>query len=195
MANKILLDPLDGTPKQICFAKHADLSPASTNTDLRVTTDGSFELDVEITLTSVAAAGSRQSAKVDLGAKWATVYHVRSVFEFAATPGAGLPVDLYWAASDSATAAKGNPGNCTGTDAAYTGYSSNADAALKQLIWIGQFVSTTQATTTVQVGEVGFFSPPTRYGSLVVRNGNTAAFVNDAVEMHIVFDPITPELQ
>ena len=44
-------------------------------------------------------------------------------------------------------------------------------------------------------GEVGIFSPPERYGSLIVKNESGAAFHSDDVESHIVFDPIVPEIQ
>ncbi len=68
-------------------------------------------------------------------------------------------------------------------------------ASILQLDWIGNFVCTAQATPTVQVAEVGIFSPTERYGSLVVRNESAAAFHSDAVESHVVLDPIMPEFQ
>ena len=195
MATKTLLTPMDGTPKQICFADHAaDFSPTAAN-DLRVSTDGSKELDVQLDMTSVADGAARQSTKVDLGAKWANGYYVRAAFELAATPVAGDVVELYWAPSPSATAANANAANVTGADSAYAGYSANLAAAVKQLIHIGDFVCTAQATATVQVAEVGVFVPPERYGSLVVKNESAAAFHSDAVETHVVFDPIVDEFQ
>jgi len=195
LPNKILVQALDGTPKQICFADHAtDFSPAAA-TDLRITTDGSFELDVQLDLTSLADAAGRQSTKVDLGENRAQAYHVRAAFELAATPTAGDVIELYWAASQSATAGNGNPANVTGADSAYAGYSANLAASVKQLIWIGNFVCTAQVTGTVQVAEVGIFVPPERYGTLVVKNESAAAIHSDAVECHVVFDPILPEVQ
>lgn len=193
--SKTLVVPMDGTPKQICFADHSgDFSPAAAG-DLRVTTDGSFETDCQISLASVANSAARQSAKVDLGATRALMYSVRAAFEMAATPTAGTAITLYWAPSQSATAANGNPGNASGSDAAYSGYSSNLAATVPQLQFIGDFICTAQATGTVQYAEVGIFSPRERYGSLIVANGSGAAFHSDDVECHVVFDPIVPQGQ
>lgn len=143
-----------------------------------------------ITLTSVANTAARQSVKLDLGATRAELYAVRAAFEIAATPTAGTTIDLYWAPSSSSTAGTDNPGNISGTDAAYTGYSSNLTASLKQLLPIGSFVCTAQATSTVQAAFVGFFKPPLRYGSLVVVNNSGAALHSSATNMVITFTPI-----
>ena len=196
MANKLLTQAMDGTPKQICFADHAaDFNPTAAN-DLRVSTDGSLELDCQLDLTSVANAAARQSTKVDLGENRAQGYRVRAAFELAATPTAGAVVSLYWAPSQSATAANGNPAGTTGADAAYAGYAGDSLApSVKQLDYIGDFICTAKATATVQVAEVGELYPSERYGSLVAYNNSGAAFHNDAVECHVVFDPIVDEIQ
>ena len=186
---------MDGTPKQIVFADHAgDFNPTASN-DLRKTTDGSQELDVQLALASVADAAGRQSTKVDLGENRAQAYQVRVAFEMAATPTAGDVIELYWATSWSSSTGTANPGNITGIDSAYAGYSSNLAASVKQLLWIGNFVCTAQTTATVQVSEVGLFSPPERYGVLVVKNESNAAFHSDDVECHVVFDPYILEVQ
>ena len=195
MVSKILVQEQDGTPKQIVFADHAgDFSPTAAN-DLRISTDGSNEADYDVQLANVADDAARQSVKADLGEDRALEYTVRAAFEFAATPTAGETVELYWAPSHKAAAGSGNPANVTGVDAAYSGYSSNLDASLLQLEFIGAFVATAQATPTVQVGEVAAFAPSQRYGSLVVVNRSGAAFHLDDVESHVVFDPIIPEQQ
>ena len=197
MVSKLLVQEQDGTPKQIVFANHNDDFPASITaaTDLRITDDGTKETESQIDLTSLADDAARQSAKVDLGENRAFEYKIRAAFEFAATPTAGEIVALYWAPSHSGTAGNGNPGNVSGSDAAYAGYSANLDDSLKQLVLIGTFVVTVQITTTVQVAECGVFAPGERYGSLVVVDRSGAAFHSDAVESHIVLDPIVPESQ
>ena len=196
MATKILVQAMDGTPKQICFADHAaDFSAPTAANDLRVTTDGSFETDVQLDLTGVANAAARQSAKVDLGENRARAYKCKAAFELAATPTAGLVISLYWAPSHSGTAANGNAAAVSGADAAYTGYNSNIAASVKQLDYIGDFICTAQATGTVQVAEVGVLVPSERYGSLVVFNNSGAAFHSDAAEINIVLDPIVDEVQ
>jgi hypothetical protein len=128
--------------------------------------------------------------KLDLGATFAQLWAVKATFEIAATPTAGATIDLYWAPSASATAGTDNPANVTGTDAAYAGYSSNLTASLKQLIFIGSFVCTAQATTTVQAGIVGVFLPPARYGSLVVVNNSGAAMHSTDTNQSITLTPL-----
>lgn len=195
MPTKTLITPMDGTPEQIVFADHAtDFSPTAAN-DLRVTTDGTNELDVQIDLTSLADGSARQSAKFDFGAHWAERYLIRTCFELAATPTDGDLVELYFGFSHHATAGTGNPANLTGSDAAYSGYSANLASSVKHLYGPYNHICTVQTTTTVQVALIGILYPPSRYGILVVKNESNAAFHSDAVEMHIVLDPIVSEFQ
>lgn len=191
MVAKVLITEQDGAPPQICFADHAtDFSPTAANS-LEVGTP----TDVQLDLTSLANGAYRQSAKVDLGANRAGLYAARAALEFATGPTAGNRVNLYWAPSGSATAGTGNPAAASGSDAAYAGYSSNAAASVLQAVFIGSFVCTAQATTTVQVAECGALSPTERYGSLIVENASGVAMMSDAVEMHIVLDPVVEEIQ
>jgi len=143
-----------------------------------------------ITLASLANGSGRQCVKMDLGATRAALWRVSATFEIAATPTAGNTIDLYWAPSESATAGTDNPANVTGTDAAYAGYSSNLTAAVKQLLFIGSVVCTTQATTTVQAAHVGMFAPPARYGSLVVVNNSGAALHSTETNQCTTLTPI-----
>lgn len=190
MANEVL----QKTSTQIVFADYAgDFSPTAAN-DL---TQGT-PTQVQLSLASVSDGAARQSAKVDLGATRPAEYSVQAALEFNATGlTAGGVVELYWSPSTQpvAEAANGNPGGVSGSDAAYTGYSSNLAASVKQLILIGIGIVTAQATSTVQVLYCGRFRPPSRYGSLIVKNESGAAFHSDDVEMHVVFDPIIDEVQ
>ena len=191
MVNKILITEMDSTPEQISFADHADdFSPTALN-NLQFSTPTTSQ----IALTGLADAAAVQSTKVDLGANRAQTYKVRAAFEMAATPTAGDLIELYWGPSSSSAADTGNPGGVTGTSSAYTGYSANLAASVKQLDFIGVFVCTVQTTPTVQVAEIGFFSPSERYGTLIVKNESNAAFHSDDVESHVVFDPVVPEVQ
>lgn len=191
MASKFLLDEMDGTPAQICFADFAgDFSPTI---DLRHAS--ATDVECQLSLASVAATpAARQSAKVDLGAVRCP-YGVRAALEIAATPTAGRVVSFYWNPSQHATAGSGNVGNCSGSDAAYAGYSSNLAASLPHLDFIGNFVVTAQAAGTVQIGVCGILVPKHRYGSLVVVNDSGAAFDSDDIQMHVVFDPLYIEGQ
>lgn len=177
------------TDQQIVFADHAtDFSPA---TAVNLRPSAGEVVKGQIILAALANAAARQSAKVDCGPGPRKPFLVRAALELAATPTAGGTVDLYWAPSLSATAANGNPGGVSGSDAAYTGDSSNLTAAIAQLEFIGSFVCTEMPTAEgVQRAVVGEFTPSLRYGSLVVVNNSGAAVHTDDVECHIVFDPI-----
>jgi len=191
MANKVLIQALDGTPPQICFANHAgDFSPTAAN-NLEVGTP----TDCEMAITGLANAAYWQSAKVDLGENRADEYAVRIAIELAATPTAGNAIELWWAPSGNATVGTANAGGVSGANGTYAGYSSNAAASVKQLQYIGAGIVTAQATATVQVMEVGRFRPTERWGSLVLLNGSGAAVHSDDVECHTVFDPCTVEIQ
>lgn len=190
MANKILTTEMDGTPEQISFADHAgDFSP-NVLSNLQFSTPTTCQ----ISLASVADTAARQSAKVDLGANRAQAYKVRAAFELNA-PTAGDVIELYWAPSPSVTGTYANAANVVGSDSAYAGYSSNLAASVRQLDFIGNFVCTAQVTGTVQVAEISMFIPTERYGSLIVKNESNSAFASDDVEIHVVFDPIVPEVQ
>lgn len=146
--------------------------------------------DAAITLASLANGSYRQSVKLDFGATRAEWYDVYMDVEMAATPTSGNLVSLYWAPSSSATAGTDNGGNVSGTDAAYTGYSSNASASVTQLQLAGTLVLTAQATATVQKGYCGRFSPAQRYGSLVVGNGGGSAFHSSDTNIQVRFVPV-----
>ena len=175
-----------GTP--IVLADTTDHSPA-TNNNLGTRTD-------QIDLTSVADTAARQSAQIDFGANRAPLWQLGAAFELAATPTAGEVINIYLAPSNSGTAAVGNPGGVSGSDAAYTGYSSNLASSLKQLMFLGSFVTTVQATGTIQVDtNIAEFVPPSRYGTIVVENQSGAAFHSDMVESSIVLTPIEHQVQ
>jgi hypothetical protein len=151
--------------------------------------------DAAITLASLAnssseSTGARQSVKLDLGATRGRSYQVKADFELAATPTAGNVIELWWSPSSSATAGTDNKGNASGTDASYTGYSSNISASLKQCQLIGAFVCTSQATSTVQKATVaGAFVPQERYGSLIVFNKAGSAFHSSDTNQVITLTP------
>ena len=178
------------TGQQILFNNAGTYSPtALNNIELGTATDVAFNP------VNLAAAAAHQSAKVDLGATRAPEYAVHAAFEFATAPNTGEAVNLYWAPSMSETAARGNPGFVVGADSAYAGGVAEIAEGVKQLIFIGSLICSADATATVQVGFVGVFSPPTRYGSLVVQNSTSDAFHSDMVESAVSFTPIIPQIQ
>ena len=192
MANKVLHDEMDGTPAQITLADiGADFNPTAAN-DLRHAT--ATDTEVQLDLTSLADGAYRQSAKFDFGAVRAPAYHVRAAIEWAAGVAAGDLIEIYVAFSQHSTAGTANPAGLSGADAAYAGYNANADASIKQVKTALVGVATADATGTIQIMEFGTFNPLERYGIVVVSaTGN--ALHSDAVEMHIVLDPIFQEIQ
>jgi hypothetical protein len=195
MATEILQK--SGNP--ISFADHAgDFGPTAA-----YVIEHDTPTDVQLSLASVAAAASRQSAQADLGATRAAAYAIHVCLEVASGASVSLEtVDFYWNASPNSTAANGNSGGCTGGDAAYSGTAQDSlSDSLKQLIYLGSHVATTDDTADgvpVQISQINsnsLFYPPTRYGSLVVVNNLTGAFHSDDVEMAVVFSPVIDESQ
>lgn len=148
----------------------------------------------ELDLTSVAAGAAEQSVKVDLGANRASAYEVMMAVEMASGVVSGETLDLYWAPSTSATANSGNvasvDGNASGVAPLNPSGSVTDDEFVAQCDYIGSLTLTDDITTNVQGGFVGVFSPSSRYGLLVVFNNSTGATHSDAVESHVVFNPI-----
>lgn len=165
-----------------------DFPLITTGTELTFKSSGG---SAAITLASLANAAYRQSAKADAGANRAAVYDVFLEGEYAATPTAGNASDLWINPSSSATAGTDNMGGASGTDAAYTGYSANAAASVKQLIYVGALIHTAQATATVQKGYVGRVILPQRYFSVVLLNGAGSAFHTSDANCQIRFVPVT----
>lgn len=177
---------------QISFADHAtDFTCSVAASCLEQGTP----TDVQLDLTSVADTAARESAKVDLGATRPMRYTLIAAVEMAATPVTGDVIEFYWNSSPDSTAANGNMGYTTGSDAAFTGSPATLAEAVAQLQFIGVLVCSADATTTIQTQVVGTFSPGARYGSLVVKNESGAAFHSDAVETHIVMNPVVTEIQ
>jgi hypothetical protein len=192
MANEIL-KKVGG---QIVFADHAtDYIGGTGNNSLEI----AGSTDVQIDVTDLAAGAARQSAKVDLGAKRAAVYSVMMSLEMATDPVAGETVDLYWSPSVDSTPAVANGGGCSGADSAYSGYAASTLAeGLLNLILIGSMnlAVMNDADGVPQLEYIGRFSPPDRYGSLVVVNSSAADnFHSDAVEFAVSFQPIVDEIQ
>lgn len=153
--------------------------------------------DAAISFASLAnsngtSTGARQSVTLNLGSNWARLWRLGTEFEFAATPTAGNVVDIF--ASFFNTTGAG-VGNTSGSDAAYTGYSNNIDAAVRHLTFLGSHVCTTQATSTVQRANSGIFMPTGQYMNLVVVNRSGAAFhsteTNQLIRITPLFDVVT----
>ena len=172
---------------QIIFADHGtDFAGGAAKTSLEVA-----GTDVQIDTTGLADTAGRESAKADLGASRAPAYSFMASIEFAATPVTGEVVEFYWAPSPISSAANGNPMNIDGADAA----APSGIGTLAELVavcqFIGNFVCTNDPTTAVQTAFIGTLFPTERYGILIIKNESGAAFHSDAVETHVVMNPMT----
>lgn len=178
---------------QIRFFVTGSFSPADNGTNWTVGTP----TDVVLTLSGVATTAGRQSAKVDLGATRAASYTLLGCVDFTGeTPTVGQTIDYYWAPSPNTTQGDANVAGNSGADgAAPDGAlgSITLGEFIKQCLFIGSLVIHDGAS--VQNGFVGVFSPPTRYGQLIVVNNSGDVFETDDVEMHQVMVPIIDEIQ
>lgn len=148
-----------------------------------------------ITLASLAngnatTAGARQSATLDLGALWAERWRADCQFSIAATPTAGSTVNIY--ASYSSTTGAGL-GSTSGSDATYAGYSSDKDAAIVQLEFLGAHVCS--ATTGAQRSLIGTIFPKGRYCNFVIDNRSGAAFSATEEDQFVTLTPIENSIE
>jgi hypothetical protein len=171
-----------GTP--IIWAHGDDFNPAGAS-DLGTTED--YELD----LTGLASGAGRQGEKGDLGATRPGEYAVFLRWESSGdAPTAGGRIDVYWAASTSATAANDNAGGASGADGAWPADGAEDEWAL-QLMIVGSLIVTNDASTVMVQCVNPAFRPPTRYGMPVVDNNASHAGAADAVEMAVYLVPVT----
>ncbi len=144
----------------------------------------------QIDMTSLAnAGGARQAVKAFLPAIPSGKWSVDACIEFVAAPTDGDLVFFYWAQSPSVTAANGNAGGTTGTDAAFTETVGN----LGQMRLIGTLscIAVDGAWPNASLGNVGILIPTTPYGNLVVLNQAIAQTFHTVMdETHIVFTEI-----
>lgn len=150
--------------------------------------------DYDITLDSLASTEARQGAKGDLGdggTTWAPEYNVQFLVDTGTAPTVGGTVDLYWAASGSATTAAQNPGGTSGSDAAYTGIgTAEISESVPQLQYIGSLVVVDVGTTEMITNFV--MSAPTRWGMPVVVNNTNQTL---GTGQYVKLIPIIPEGQ
>jgi hypothetical protein len=189
-----IVDGLLGSAPDFDYMTLPDFFKVSAGTPLTIKNSGG---SAAITLASLAngngtSAGGRQSVTLDLGEKWAQRWRIDTEFELAATPTAGNAINLFGSYSNSTGAGLGNT---SGTDAAYTGYSNNIDAATKQLELLGAHVATSQATSTVQKAMVSVIFPKGRYLNVVVDNRSGAAFHSSDTNQVIRFTPLEQSIE
>ena len=179
---------------QIVFADHAtDYIGGTGNNSLEI----AGSTDVQIDMTGVLTNAARNSVKLDFGAARGAAFAVMISVEPATDPTLGDTIDLYWSPSPDSSAAVGNAGNASGADADYAGTALRTLAeGLAQMLFIGAFpLAVSNDLDGVQIGFVGIFVPPDRYGSLVVHNNSAITLHSDAVEFAVSFQPIEDQIQ
>lgn len=148
--------------------------------------------------TSIASGAYEEGAKADLGATRWPEYAVHVAIEFASGAISGETIDYYWGSSNSGTAGTHNPGGMDGVGGVYTGTAGDSAAdSVQQLLFLGSLVTTSDQTTVVQYGMIGYLSGSAilRYGMPLLLNGSTGATVADSVEQYIALVPIAPDVQ
>ncbi len=184
-----------GGPEVISFNVSGSYSPVDDGTNwlANLTAD----VNGALTLASLADGAGRQSDKVDLGATRARRYAIYGCVDFTGeTPSATGSVDYYWAPSTSITQGNSNVAGNSGADAAAPG-GALGSITLSEFLLQCQFIGRlfTHDGASVQNGFVGIFSPPERYGQLIVVNNGGDAFEGDNVEHCQVLVPLTDEIQ
>lgn len=177
---------------QLCFADHAgDFTAPTAANDLRVGSPTS----VQLTLENLTAAAARQSAKFDTLSLRPQRLSFAAAIESFSNPTTGGTIDFYVGWSPISTAASGNPGGCSGSDAAYVGGASMSLAeGLAQLDRVGSLI--VGAGTLVQMAHIGIVVPRFRYGILVVVNNTSIALAaTDGNETHVIAEPMLDDLQ
>jgi hypothetical protein len=168
-----------GTP--IVFAASAEFG--------NVPYDDTIEMDIG----GLANAGAWQSAKADLGETRAAQYAVRIGIELDVDLSAAGTVEVYWSSSPSGTAATGNTGGASGANEAYTA-GVNSQLENLQLIGILALPATCDDDICYQA-QIGVFTPPERYGSIVLVNKSGQALEATADTMYVALIPIVDEIQ
>jgi hypothetical protein len=187
---------LQQTGTQLSFADHGtDFDngtpslPATAANSLIIGTP----TEVQMNFSVIAAAAAWQSAKTatlaQTGTAWPAYWILGACMESTATPTAGGTFDFYWNASPNSTAATGNNGGASGSDASF------AVAGLPQLLFIG---SMTVRNVVINIdANIGRIYLPYLYGSLIMVNNTDKAMVadGDADECHAVLTPVYPDIQ
>lgn len=105
-------------------------------------------------------------------------------------------MSFYVGFSSLSTAASGNPGNLSGADAVWTGYSNDIATASNHLQFVGALAaSITTSTTVPQVKDVGVFTPTDRYVMVVAINGTSQPLSTSTTLNTVSIIPVMDEVQ
>lgn len=177
MATEVLVK--SGTPVVWAYAAEYGDAPYADN----------YSLD----LGGLANAAARQGAKGDFGATRAAQYAVRVSVELDVDLSAAGSIEVYHSSSPSGTAATGNTGGATGSDAAYT---PGVNSQVEHLMLVG--ILSLPATCDDDIaydGIIGYITIPERYGMPVIVNKSGQALEVTADKMYVAYLPVIDEIQ
>lgn len=140
--------------------------------------------DAAITCTSLASGSARESTKLDLGAIFARRWKVTFETKLNAAGTNGTEIELYTNESSSSAAGTDNNGGATGTDAAF----SNSSELKHQWAAVGSLAVSNAAGTNLQ-RQSFYYTPVSRYQSMLVVNNSGVAFSGTATDTIITWTP------
>lgn len=141
--------------------------------------------DLAITLTSLANAGARMGASLDLGATRAKTYEIWLQIDPNASPTDGNVVSLYLTGS-------ADNGLWTGADATPSDAAFTVTDTLRNMIHVGDLIC--DATTDLQVQKFTVTDLP-RYIAPVVWNNSGQALTATGTDQKIILYPVKDEIQ
>ncbi len=194
MPTEILTKNTSSAQPQIAFADHSGDFAGQTAKN-KIYADTPAPTDIQLDLTSLATLAGRESAKVNLGSVRAARYSVMATLEFAVAPVTGALVEFHWAPSPNSSAPNGNPMDIDGVDGVAPSGFSTLDELIAVCQFIGVFTVSADATTQVQTGHIGIFSPAFQHGMLIVVNKTLQSMGADAIEMVVVMEALIDEAQ
>ena len=136
---------------------------------------GASGVTATLSLNNLANGSARMGAAVDLGANWEDEYTVILAIETGTAPTAGLTYEAYFGFSHDNT---NWPAKITGSDAAYTLGTSDANLRQIGVPAVSLMVTNDGNTVLVQAGNI--IRPRGRYVAPIVDNNSGQATRNQA---------------
>ncbi len=145
--------------------------------------------DFLLTVTGLVDDAAQQGAKGDLGSTFANRYHMMVQIDTGAVlPVAGEVVNIYLAWSTITAPGTDNPAGLSGTDIAYTGYNTDLDDSLKNLVEVYPVPMTGTANTVHTMMFIVYAKSQYVIPVVVNRSGETLG--GTGTDHKIVLTPI-----
>ena len=164
------------------------------NNDLSSGSPTVVDLSLDEGGTGLADQAAVNSDQLDLGAVWPEELIAIACLEWFAAVTTGKGVNFFWSPSGNSGVGVGNPGSPDGVDGLYAPSGFTDDEGIKQMIFIGSHIN--NGNIAPQIAVVGIFSPPTRFGQLVVFNDSgTLLCGTDDIESSVLLYGYIPDIQ